>query len=119
MNETCYGVIHATGQIIEGDFANLCRAHSVPTAAIFGSRSEALRLANQDGAADQRVAERRSAHKHAAQAAAATRRRAIAEHDRLYDAAMRLAADVDDMDCVEHYCQGHIDRLRDFIDARK
>lgn len=39
-------------------------------------------------------------------------------HDRLYDKAMSLAVDADDMDVVEHYCQGHIDRLKTFIDAR-
>lgn len=49
------------------------------------------------------------------------KRRARAQnyHDKLYQRAMELAADVDDMDCVEHHCQGHIDRLKEFIAARK
>lgn len=46
------------------------------------------------------------------------RRRAEHYHDKLYARAMELAADVDDIDVVEHYCQGHIDRLKRFIDAR-
>ena len=46
-----------------------------------------------------------------------TERRALA--DELYARAMSLAAgDVDDMDCVEHYCQGNVQRLREFIAAR-
>jgi hypothetical protein len=38
---------------------------------------------------------------------------------RLYDEAMAVAVDADDMDVVEHHCQGHADRLREFIAARK
>lgn len=47
------------------------------------------------------------------------RRRAEYYHDKLYDRAMQLAVDEDDMDVVEHYCQGHIDRLKEFIAARE
>lgn len=47
------------------------------------------------------------------------RDRAQNYHDKLYARAMELATDVDDMDVVEHYCQGHIDRLKEFIAARE
>ena len=45
--------------------------------------------------------------------------KAVAYHDRLYAQALALASDEDDIDVVEHYCQGHIDRLKTFIEARK
>lgn len=53
------------------------------------------------------------------EAAAKRHARAEAYHDHLYAQAMSLAADVDDMDVVEHYCQGNIDRLKGFIAARQ
>jgi hypothetical protein len=83
--------------------------HLIPASDVFVTREEA----------DQRAAEQRRDREQQAQKAEAARRSARDEHDRLYDAAMRLAADVDDMDCVEHYCQGHTTRLCDFIDARE
>jgi len=50
---------------------------------------------------------------------AASARRYEAMCDRLYAEAMSLAVDTDDMDVVEHHCQGHADRLRTFIESRR
>lgn len=50
---------------------------------------------------------------------AARRTRYEALCDRLYDEAVSLADDDDDRDVLEHDCQGHADRLREFIAARR
>ena len=86
-----------------------------PLTDVFRTRAEAQLLCDQRQAAYESGRQRRLAD----EAAATERRRNLEKlHDRLYGEAMQLAADEDDMDVVEHYCQGSVTRLREFISAR-
>ena len=73
--------------------------------------------ASQQRYHEARAAERAAREVRQAARAKRARHAAVIAGD-LYGQAMALAADYDDMDVVEHYCQGNIARLREFIAAR-
>jgi len=87
-----------------------------PSADIFLTHHEAQAVCDKRQAEHVKNRERQN-HDQEAKRATAKHMETLA--DKLYGEAMALAADVDDMDVVEHYCQGNVKRLREFIASRK